>query len=69
VYAVFAKLGNGECVYVASRDDLKQAVQFAQELNDKWPREYVVRDSMGNDVDHKEFPAIQREGSAVSTLN
>jgi hypothetical protein len=53
VYDVFTKLGDGEFLYVASRDELEQAVQLIEALNANWPREYVVRDSGGNDVDPK----------------
>ena len=58
VYSVFTKLGDGEFLYIASRDDLKQAVQLVKELDTNWPHEYVVRDSMGNDVDLTDGPAI-----------
>jgi len=51
VYRVFTKLGDGEFLFVASREDLEQAAQLVQELNSSWPHEYVVRDSEGNDVD------------------
>ena len=54
MYSVFAKLGDGEFLFVASRDELGQAVQLIEALNANWPREYVVRDSEGNEVDLKE---------------
>lgn len=54
MYKVFRQLGNGEFVQVASREELEQAVQLVEELNDHWPGEYVVRDSEGNDVDLNE---------------
>jgi len=50
MYSVFTKLGNGEFLFVASREELEQAAHFIQELNAYWPNEYVVRDSRGNDV-------------------
>jgi len=53
MYSVFTKLGDGEFLFVASREELEQASQLVQELNVSWPHEYVVRDSKGNDVDPK----------------
>jgi hypothetical protein len=35
---------------VATRNELEEAVQLAEALNDNWPREYEVRDSQGNGV-------------------
>ena len=58
MYSVFTKLGNGEFLFIASRDKLEQAVHLVQELNANWPHEYVVRDSEGNDVDPTEYPSI-----------
>jgi hypothetical protein len=54
VYKVFTKLGDDEFLFVASRDDLEQAKHLIEELNASWPHEYVVRDSMDNDVRLKE---------------
>jgi hypothetical protein len=54
VYSVLTKLGDGEFLFVASREKFEQAAQLVQELNASWPHEYVVRDSEGNDVDLKE---------------
>lgn len=54
VYSVFAKLDDGEFLFVASREELEQASQLAEKLNSYWPHEYAVRDSEGNDVDLKE---------------
>ena len=51
MYSVFVQLGDGEFLHVASRDDLEQAKQVAEEFNANWPQKYVVRDSEGNDVD------------------
>jgi hypothetical protein len=53
VYSVFTKLGDGEFLFVGSREELEQAEQLVQELNDNWPHEYVIRDSKGNDVGPK----------------
>jgi hypothetical protein len=47
MHEVFTRLGDGEFVYIASRDRFKEAVQLAAELNANWPREYVVRNSIG----------------------
>jgi hypothetical protein len=51
MYSVFTKLGDGEFLFVASRDELLQAANLVQELNANWPREYVVRDSKGNEIE------------------
>ena len=50
MFSVFTKLGDGEFLFVASREELEQAAELVQELNDNWPNEYVVRDSTGNNV-------------------
>jgi hypothetical protein len=54
MYSVFTKLGNGEFLFVASREELEQAAQLVQELNVNRPHAYVVRDSKGNDVDPRD---------------
>jgi len=51
VFSIFTKLGDGEFLFVASREELKLAALLVQELNANWPNEYVVRDSQGKDVD------------------
>jgi len=50
MYSVFTKLGDWQFLYVASCDKLEQAIQLAEKLNADWPRKYVVRDSISNDV-------------------
>jgi hypothetical protein len=69
MYTVFTKLGDGELLFVASRNEVEQAVRLAEELNETWPREYVVRDSEGNDVNLNEYPTIQTEARAVPYAN
>ena len=54
MYSVFVQLRDGEFLYMASRDDLEQAVQLVKALKASWSQEYVVRDSEGNDVDLEE---------------
>jgi hypothetical protein len=58
MYSVFTKLGDGKLLFIASREKLEQAAQLVrelsavvQELNANWPKEYVVRDSKGNNFD------------------
>jgi len=51
MYSVFARLEEGESVFVASRQQLGQALQLVHEFKTHWPREYVVRDSEGKEVD------------------
>jgi hypothetical protein len=45
MYTAFKQLENGEFVRVASRDELEEAVQLVDSLNDFWPGKYEVRDS------------------------
>jgi hypothetical protein len=55
MYSIFTRLGDGEFVFVASREELEQVAQLVQELNANWPHEYVIRDSQGNDVDPRDI--------------
>ena len=66
MYTLFAILSDGESLRVASRDTLGEAVHLGRELNASWPREYVVRDSEGNNFDPGEFSIDQGEDSASS---
>lgn len=59
MYSVFTKLGDGEFIFVASRQELEQAGELIQELSVNWPHEYVVRDSDGNDIDHRSIIRIK----------
>ena len=45
MYTAFKQLENGELVRVASRDELEEAVQLVESLNDYWPGGYEVRES------------------------
>jgi hypothetical protein len=45
MYTAFKQLENGEFVRVASRDELEEAVQLVESLNDYWPGGYEVRES------------------------
>lgn len=58
MFRVFTRLGDGEFIFVASRDQLGQAMQLVQDLNTNWPQEYVVRDAEGNNVEPSGHPAI-----------
>jgi hypothetical protein len=58
MFNVFTRLGDGEFIFVASRDQLGQAMQLVQELNAGWPHEYVVRDAESNNIEPSEYPAI-----------
>jgi hypothetical protein len=51
MYSVFTRLDNGELLFVASRDELQQALQLVEEFHANWPHEYVLRDWKGEDVD------------------
>jgi hypothetical protein len=65
MYCVLVQLDDGEFVVVASRDELEEAVQLIEGLNAHWPREYVVRDSNGNDVELIKYTAIEPERGAA----
>jgi hypothetical protein len=55
MYSVHTRLGNGELLFVASREKLGEALHLVQGLNANWPQEYVIRDSKGNDIDPKHY--------------
>lgn len=69
MYSVFTRLGDGEFLYVASREELEEAVQLAETLNESWPREYEVRDSRGKRVDsvEKRLTESQRRDVSANT--
>ncbi len=46
MFTAFKQLENGEFVRVASRDELAEAVQLVESLNDDWPGRYEVRESL-----------------------
>jgi hypothetical protein len=54
MYRLFTKLGDGEFLYVASRDQLDEALQLSRDLNEFWPNEYLIRDSNDQEVYPKE---------------
>jgi len=56
LYGVFVRHRDGTYLTVASGNDLEQAVQIVETLSASWPRKYVVRNSIGNDVYVKEGP-------------
>ena len=50
MYRIFAKLGDGQFLFVASRNEFERAAELVKEFNAYWPNEYVIRDPKGNDV-------------------
>jgi hypothetical protein len=68
MYRIFAQLDDGQFLFVACRDELDVALELIEGLNAYWPREYVVRDSQGNDVDLTKYIATEAERSAVSSM-
>jgi hypothetical protein len=44
-YTIFRKLETGELLRVAARDDLHQAQQLVQSLDEHWPADYTILDS------------------------
>ena len=69
MYRIFAQLDDGHFVHVACRDELDVAVELIEGLNAYWPREYVVRDSHGNDVDLTKYDATEPECEAASSMS
>ena len=61
MYRIFVQLDDREFVIVACRDELQEAVHLIEGLSNYWPREYVVRDSEGHDVDITRSIAIEPE--------
>jgi hypothetical protein len=62
MYKVFKQLENGEFEYVASRNELSQAVKFMESLKALWPGEYEVRDC--NTESAKYLKPAGQEGKA-----
>ena len=69
MYRVLAQLDDGEFLIVACRDKLEEAIQLLQRLKAYWPREYVVRDSQGHDVDLGRYPGTEPECGAASSIS
>lgn len=69
MFKLYARLGDGEFVFVASRNDLQGALQLAESLNASWPRQYEVRDSQGNGVNFPEVRPVEHERCASSPIN
>jgi hypothetical protein len=64
MYQVLVQLDDREFVVVACRDEVKEAVHLIEELSAYWPREYVVRDSEGNNIDLTRYATIGVERGA-----
>jgi hypothetical protein len=68
MYRVLVQLEEGELLHVASRNELEEAVQLIEGLNSYWPREYVVLDPEGNNIDFARYTALEAQrGSASPT--
>ncbi len=68
MFKLYARLGDGEFVYVASRNDLQESLQLADLLNASWPRQYEVRDAQGNAVNFLERQSVESERCASSPI-
>jgi hypothetical protein len=68
MYNVFTQLVDGYILFIASRDDLDEAIQLIADLNATWPRKYIVRDSEGRDVDIREFAHAQQDFAQIHSL-
>lgn len=56
MYKVFRVDGRNDLIEVASRQQLREALQVVEALYSHWPGEYIVRDSDGNEVFHDSSP-------------
>jgi hypothetical protein len=68
MYQVLVQIDDHEFVIVACRDELKEAIHLIEELSAYWPRDYVVRDPEGNDVDLTRYTAIGLERGTASPI-
>jgi hypothetical protein len=59
MYRILTQLEDGELLYVACRNQIVEAVELIEGLNTHWPREYIVLDSEGNDVDLTRCTAME----------
>ena len=50
MYSIFTKLGDGQFLLVASRNEFERAAELVKNFNAYWPNEYVIRDPKGNEV-------------------
>lgn len=65
---LMVQLDDGEFLFVASHDELDEALQLIEGLRAYWPREYVLRDSNGNDLRLTRYTAkepVQGDASPV----
>jgi hypothetical protein len=53
VYNIYRELADGQQLWVASYDDLKQAKQLKESLNRHWPGDYLIQESVSKDDEHK----------------
>jgi hypothetical protein len=69
MYRILAQLSDGEFMFVASRNELEEVRQLIEGLNAYWPKEYVVRDSQGNDVNLARYTRTERERGVSSFVS
>ena len=54
IYMILRELGNGQQLWVASHDELKQAEQLKESLNQHWPGNYSIQESVSTtDVEQR----------------
>jgi hypothetical protein len=68
MYCVFVQLGDGEFLYVASRDDFRGAVELVEGFKAHWPHNYVVLNSEGDDIQLEESRATSPELGSVAGI-
>ena len=69
MYRVLVQIRGNEYIFVASREELDEAVKLVDGLRVCWPREYVVRDSEGNDMDLTGCTELEPERGAASSVS
>ena len=67
-YDILRKMGNGEILPIASRNELSEAKELAESLDSYWPAEYIVRESESGVEFHlkQERPADGPQGAHKS---
>jgi hypothetical protein len=68
MYQVLVQLDDCEFAIVACRHELKEVIFLIEGLSAYWPREYVVRDSEGNDVDLTRYTTMGLERGTSSAI-
>jgi hypothetical protein len=69
MYRVLVQIHGDEYIFVASRAELDEAIRLVDGLRIYWPREYVVRDSEGNEIDLTGCAELEPERGTASPVS